>query len=114
MTSFPAQYLNETATWAAQTFEVRIPGAVSYEALEEALATRLEMLISKDFQHFVYLLYRIDISEKKIRQLLEDAAAVNASPYRAIAAMIIERQLQKIESRAAFRNRQPDDDEEKW
>ncbi|CAL1521352.1 hypothetical protein [Chitinophaga sp. MM2321] len=114
MTSFPAQYLQETAVWAQQTFEVRVPLNVSYELLEEMLAERLELLISKDFHQFIFILYRIDIAEKKVKAILEEAAASGTDPYKPIAALIIERQLQKIASRAALKRDDLPDDEEKW
>ncbi|RAJ75446.1 hypothetical protein CLV59_10960 [Chitinophaga dinghuensis] len=112
--SLPANHLQETAQWANQTFELRISDQVSYEVLREQLAERLKQIISKDFQQFVFLLYRIDVSEKKVQQIIQDAAKLEIEPYQAIAGLIIERQLQKIASRASFRQQQPDDDEEKW
>lgn len=106
--------MQETAEWASRTFELRVPGAVSYGELQQLLADRLQAIISSDFQQFIYLLYRIDVSEKKVEAIIQEAAAVQTTPYLAIAALIIERQLQKIETRAAFRQQPPEDEEEKW
>ncbi|QJB34691.1 hypothetical protein HF329_26685 [Chitinophaga oryzae] len=115
MNSVPAPYLRETANWAQQTFEVSVPpGNISYAQLEEILGRRLEYLISTDLQQFIFLLYRIDVAEKKVRQILEYAARQGTDPYRPIAALIIERQLQKIASREAFRQDNLPDDEERW
>lgn len=115
MTSFPAPLLQETAAWAQQTFAVSVPpGNISYEQLEEILGRRLEYLISNDFQQFIFLLYRIDVAEKKVKLILEEAAATGADPYRPIASLIIERQLQKIQSREAFRKDDLPNDEERW
>lgn len=119
MNSFPAPYLQETATWAQQTFEVSVPpGNISYDQLEEILGRRLEYLIGNDLQQFIFLLYRIDVAEKKVKQILAYAAQQGTDPYRPIAALIIERQLQKIASREAFRQDNPPDnlpdDEERW
>ncbi|WP_212001312.1 hypothetical protein [Chitinophaga sp. HK235] len=111
----PAPYLQETVAWAQQTFAVSLPpGNISYEQLEEMLGRRLEYLISNDFQQFIFLLYRIDVAEKKVKLILEAAAATGSDPYRPIAALIIERQLQKIASREAFRQDHLPDDEERW
>ncbi|MBV8254916.1 MAG: hypothetical protein JO154_20115 [Chitinophaga sp.] len=112
--SLPVKYLQETTQWANQTFELRIPDQVSYDELQQQLAKRLKQIISKDFQQFVFLLYRIDVSEKKVQQIIQEAAKLEIEPYPAIAGLIIERQLQKIASRASFRQQQADDDEEKW
>ena len=114
MTALPARYLAETAAWAQEHFEISVPVNVSYELLEEILAKKLEILISENFQQFIFLLYRTDVSEQRIQQLLENAAATGDDPYRPIAALIIERQLQKIISRATYKQENLPDDEERW
>ncbi|GEP92268.1 hypothetical protein SAMN05660909_04279 [Chitinophaga terrae (ex Kim and Jung 2007)] len=114
MTTLPVKYLRETAAWVQDALEVRVPDNVSTDQLLEILAERLESLISKDFQQFVYLLYRIDVSEKRVKQLLNEAALLGTDPYKPIASLIVERQLQKIISRASFRQEDLPDDEERW
>jgi len=84
----------------------------SKETVRNKLISLINELINKDFHALLQLLYRIDVSEKKIRSYLEknqeDSAAV-------LADLIIERQLEKIESRKKFRgNNFSHDDEEKW
>jgi Asp-tRNA(Asn)/Glu-tRNA(Gln) amidotransferase B subunit len=114
MTASPAQHLQETAAWAQEHFEISVPVNVSFELLEEILAKRLEIMISENFQQFIFLLYRTDISENRVKQILENAAATGADPYRPIASLIIERQLQKITSRATYKQDHLPDDEERW
>lgn len=114
MTALPVPYLQEAATWAQEHFEISVPVNVSYELLEEILAKRLEILISDNFQQFIFLLYRTDVSENRVKQILEDAMATGADPYKPIAALIIERQLQKITSRATYKQDHLPDDEERW
>lgn len=70
-------------------------------------------LIVNDFAQLVQILYRVDISEKKLKQLLSDNTDKDAGKI--IAEMIIERQLQKIKSREQFSQRDKSIDEnEKW
>lgn len=114
MTALPAPYLQEAATWTQEHFEISVPVNVSYELLEEILAKRLEILISENFQQFIFLLYRTDVSEKRVKQILENAVTNTTDPYRSIAALIIERQLQKIASRATYKQDNLPDDEERW
>lgn len=78
----------------------------------QILLDTINNLLNTDFQRLISILYRVDVSEKKLRHLLntnpnEDAAKI-------IAALLIERQKQKIESRknTAKDNSIPDD--EKW
>lgn len=81
--------------------------------IREKLIVLLNELINKDFNSLVQLLYRIDVSEKKIQLYLnqkenEDSASV-------LADLIIERQLQKIETRKKFsRKNNGESAEEKW
>lgn len=84
----------------------------SMEAIRTALADHVNQLINTDFDRLVSLLYRIDVPEKKMRYLLEQQQGENAPLL--IADLIIERQLQKIESRKQFKNDDPIPDDEKW
>ncbi len=87
--------------------------AVKDKRLSEELSVYINDLIIHDFERLVSLLYRIDIDEKKLKSLLSFHPDINSGDT--IAAMIIERQLQKIKSRQASRrdeNRMSE--EEKW
>lgn len=76
------------------------PGSDPVSMLEEQLAAQINYLIEKDFNRLLNLLYRIDVSEDKIKKALLD----NTDPAgELIAQLIIERQLQKITSRKKFR-----------
>ena len=90
MSEAPDKYLETTARELGETMELRLPDTLSYERLEELLAERLEILISHHFQQFVFLLYRIDVPENQIRDILEKDAGAGA--YRKIAGLLIERQ----------------------
>jgi hypothetical protein len=74
---------------------------------------KVNELIEHDFGMLVNILYRIDVSEQKVKQLLQsngdkDAAAI-------IAGLIIERQMEKIKSRRDTRHfDSPDSTEDKW
>ena len=90
-----------------------LPGNISLDELQTRLSAYVNQLIQTDFQHLITLLYRIDVSEPKLKNLLKHNPQEEAGKI--IAAIIIERQLQKIESRKHFSN--PNDnvtDEEKW
>lgn len=105
-------YLKQTALQLAEDAALQLPPQITYEQLETMLAEKLEQLIANDFQQFVLLLYKVDVSETKIRDVL--AADLSPHVYRRIAALIIERQEQKIIFRHTFTRPAEDDDEEKW
>lgn len=77
------------------------------------LQLAINELINSDFNQLLQLLYRLDVSEKKIKTVLELNQGTDSAPL--ITDLIIERQIQKIKSRREFKQR--DDtisDEEKW
>jgi len=79
----------------------------------EELISLINELINKDFQSLIQLLYSIDVNEKKIRHYLNENSDKDSAFV--LADLIIERQLQKIETRKKF-NQETDvmNDEEKW
>lgn len=84
-----------------------------FDKIRLKLISLINELINKDFDALVRLLYRIDVSEKKIRVVLDQNMETDSASI--LADLIIERQLQKIESRKRFSNRSsPESDEEKW
>ena len=89
------------------------PGAYGTAPLTKAIAERINYLITNDFSLLISILYRLDISEKKLKQLLQQTS--NSTAGDIIAALIIERQLEKIKSRKAFKNNAKDiPDAERW
>ena len=87
--------------------------SASFDKIRLKLISLINELINKDFDALVQLLYRIDVSEKKIRAVLDQNMETDSAGI--LADLIIERQLQKIESRKHFSNRSsPESDEEKW
>lgn len=81
--------------------------------LRQKLSEYINELINTDFEKLVQLLYRLDIDEKKLKKVLHDNPGHNAAEM--ISDLIIERQLQKIQSRQQFSQRKDDIDEnEKW
>jgi hypothetical protein len=94
-------------------FAVAIPPAVSLDQMIAVIAVPVNELIQKDFQKLVNILYRLDVSEPKLRYMLkmhneEDAGKI-------IATLIVERELQKIKTRQQFRKNDKEiDEDEKW
>ena len=92
---------------------IELPERISFEELKERLSVQINYLIEKDFQKLVSLLYRVDVSETKLKNLLLENQGENAGNI--IAELIIERQLQKIKTRQQFKQEDKNiDDAEKW
>ena len=76
--------------------------AVSWEELMARWAQYFNDLIQHDFAKLLALLYRIDISEKKLRILLKENPGEDAGKI--IADLVRERLLQKIRTREENRS----------
>ena len=80
---------------------------------KQVLVEKINDLINNDFQKLVSILYRTDVSEIKLKQLLNENAGTNAAII--IADLMIERQAEKIRSRQQFNKRDENiSDDEKW
>lgn len=80
---------------------------------KKQLVLLINQLINSDFYALVQLLYRIDVSEKRLKEVLNNNLNNDSAPL--IADLIIKRQLQKIESRkSVLKQKNEKDEEEKW
>jgi len=95
-----------------QSMEIDLPENISFDLLKEQLSSHINFLIQSDFQKLVSILYRVDVSESKLKHLLKENTGYDAANI--IADLIIERQLQKIKSRQEHRNDENISDDEKW
>ncbi len=94
-------------------FAVAIPSTTTQQELQDILAHRINHLIINDFSLLVHILYRIDVNEKKLEQLLKQNPDKDAAKI--LAALVIERQMDKIKSRQEFRRDENNfNEEEKW
>jgi hypothetical protein len=98
------------------SYGLELREASSIDALEAILAEKIGILIDKDFGALVQLLYRVDVSESRLRQLLLENRTTDAG--RLIARLLLERQWQKIVTRREFSREKPKEDaadeEERW
>lgn len=95
-----------------QSMEIDMPENISFDLLKEKLSSHINFLIQSDFQKLVSILYRVDVSESKLKHLLKENPGHDASNI--IADLVIERQLQKIKSRQEYRKDEDISDDEKW
>ena len=73
----------------------------------------LQVLISKDFTRLIQLLYRLDISESKLKAKLQVHSEQDAAET--IADMILERLIEKQKLREAFKHKDwGQSEEERW
>ena len=74
----------------------------NYEQLKRDLAEYLNDLLVSDYNKLISILYRIDIAqEKAVAELAKNAE--NESPGETLARLIVDRHVQKIETRRKYR-----------
>lgn len=93
-------------------FDLELPESFSLDELRNHLAAHINRLIDQDFEKLVFLLYRIDVDEARMRALLQHREGTDSGLL--IADLIIERQLQKIQSRRSSGHAPGVPEEEKW
>lgn len=76
-----------------------------FRAFRELLIRRIDELIQRDFEKLKWILYRIDVSEKKLGEALRNSEADAAT---IMADMIIQRQIEKAETRKKFGEQEND------
>lgn len=80
--------------------------------LKEQLAAYINDMITNDFSGLVQLLYRVDVDEKKLKDLLQQNQPADAAAT--ISAVIIERQIKKNENRKNFKTSNDTSEDELW
>jgi hypothetical protein len=92
---------------------ISLPVEESGQQFRSALAAYVNELLNHGFEKLINLLYRLDINENKLKQLLKNNIDTEAGLL--IADLIIERQLQKINSRNQYKATGDNNgEEEKW
>lgn len=78
----------------------------------EQLAEFIHQLIDKDFSQLVQLLYRLDVSEAKLRSVLLEHPTGDAGEM--IAQLILERIAQREKNKQLFKQQGDIPEDEKW
>ena len=92
---------------------LQLPEQIDVEELHGKLSIHINELIKNNFQGLLFLLYKIDVEEKKLKTHL--SANANNDAGNIIATLIIERVIQREQSKKQFSNKPAaDDNEEKW
>ena len=66
----------------------------AYDELFSQIRPYIEQLMSRDYQRFMNVLYRIDVNEQQLKRKLEENASESTSEI--ISNLIIKRELQKV------------------
>ncbi len=102
------QIINEVAKEMGLTVK-----ETDYSFNKQLLVDKINELAATDMHKLVFILYRMDVNETKMRAILKDHPDSDAGIL--IAELMIERQAEKIRSRKEFGKKEDEiDEEEKW
>lgn len=104
---------NKLIKYYNEYFDADLIENISFNNFKKAIEQRINDLITNNFQQFIYVLYKVDVSENKLKKVLQENKQTDAAAI--ITNLIIERLQQKIDTRNHFKNNNetiPDD--EKW
>lgn len=101
----------ELAEKLARQWGLELPEIISEQEILNRLTARISTLLQGNAETFFQLMYKLDIPEKKLNQVLHNEEAPSL-----IAKLIYDRQLQKIESRRQHKGETgtTDDPELQW
>ena len=71
-----------------------------FQELRRVLILRIEELIARDTEKLMWVLYRIDVNEKKVNEALTVNSSLNYAEV--LADLIIERQIEKAKTRKQY------------
>lgn len=83
--------------------EYHSPGEQSEEAFIELIAQRVAELMESNMELFINHLYRMDVDEKKVNDILVQSEYADESVYKIFARLIYQRQQERLATRRKFR-----------
>ena len=87
-------------------------GPVERTDLKENLQIYINHLLVNDFHKLISVLYRVDVSEKKLKQMLRENPQTDAALL--ITQLLLERQQEKIRSKQSSKKDDDIPEEDKW
>jgi hypothetical protein len=86
------------------SWQLTLRPTISEDELVQALAKHINGLIVHDFPYLIHMLYMIDVSETKLKDLLRQNKDTDAALM--IAHLVVDRQKQKQKTRELFHPRE--------
>jgi hypothetical protein len=93
--------------------DINFTAAKTVDELIASLSFYINELINTNFDKLIFILYRMDVSEQKLKQLLANYPNKNAGIV--VATLIVQRELQRQKDKAEFSKKDKNiSDDEKW
>ncbi|MSQ78513.1 MAG: hypothetical protein EXR21_02395 [Flavobacteriaceae bacterium] len=97
-----SELLSACVTLTSTEFELYTEGQLTYEAFHYLLSQKIfKMMNDGNPQRLLQALYRIDVNELKYKEAISRFMGKDLSDH--IATLVIEREMQKVKTRAEYR-----------
>lgn len=93
---------DEIKSLISRNCEVEVVDELSKEKLIEEVAKRVEFFMENNMELFFNHLYRMDVNEKKVHDILYHADTED-SVYVSLAKLIVDRQFKRLETKRKFK-----------
>jgi hypothetical protein len=97
------EILNEATPVISQNWELEAPAQISYDDILNRLSATIRLWLKTDFGRLVNALYRHDVAEPLFHQAMNHPTIEERAE--AIAQLVLQRELQKAESRLKYKGR---------
>ena len=94
-------HLSQALVLANKDFDLELPASEisTSEDFQKVLANVIQHLLDNEFERLINGLYRIDVSEEKVKHAMASGEDIAGK----IASLIIEREMQKVVTREKYR-----------
>jgi septum formation inhibitor-activating ATPase MinD len=94
--------LIESQALLQKQFEIELPSINDFDQLIQLLSKEINRLLDHDLNHLMNILYRIDVSEKKVKDILSTSSPNQIATHLSIE--IVARMREKAILRAKYRD----------
>lgn len=98
------EFVHETSEIISRDFDISVVNSV--DEIRRILAARIDELLLTNMERLVSILYRIDVSQKKLDHIFNESMREDIPLL--LADAIIERQINKVRTRHKYKNREID------
>jgi len=81
-------------------FELASGDVLSFEEIHRILTERIHELLEKNVEKLIFILYRIDVGQKKTDEIFNNPSKEEIASL--LATAVIERQLEKVKTRRKY------------
>lgn len=87
----------------SSNFDLAAGNVLSFEEIHRVLTERIHELLEKNVEKLIFILYRIDVGQKRTDEIFNNPSKEEIASL--LATAVIERQLEKVKTRRKYSNK---------